>query len=69
MWALVTPPPHFLPTVTLDEDVAKMSILGMVPLALQHRAEQADVWTPVLICGCVLIRSLWLLCTAACVGA
>ena len=54
-WALITLPPHLPVAVRPDEDVAKMSILGMIPLALQNWAQQADVWTLVLVCVCVLI--------------
>ena len=46
--------------VRSDDDVAKVSILGMVPLMLQHWAEQADVWTLLLICLCVLVQALQL---------
>ena len=67
IWALITMPPHLPVAVRPDEDVALMSILGRVPLALQHWAEQADVCTLVLIC--LLIRALLLLCTATCPGA
>ena len=55
MWALITPPPHFPVSVRLDEDVAMVSILGMVPLTLQYWAKQADVWTLLLACACALI--------------
>ena len=55
MWALITPPPNLDCSVRLDEDVPKMSILGMIPLALQHRAEQADVGAVVLIWTAVLL--------------
>ena len=48
-WTLITLPPHLPVAVSLDDGVAKMSIPGMIPLALQYWAEQADVWTPVLI--------------------
>ena len=59
-WALVTLPPHLPAAVRSDEDLSKMSILGMIPLVLQHWAEQADVRTLTLICVCVLIRAMWL---------
>ena len=52
--ALVTAPPHFPAAVRLDEDSAKMSILSMVPLMLQYRAEQADVWAMLLTYASVL---------------
>ena len=42
--ALVTAPPHLSVSVWLDEDLPKMSVLGMIPLALQHWADQADIW-------------------------
>ena len=58
-WALITLPPHLLVAVRPDEDAVKMSILGMIPLTLQHWAE-TDVGTLMLICVYVLIRALWL---------
>ena len=61
--ALVTAPPHLSVSVRLDEDVAVVNILGVMPLALQHWAEQADVWT------LLLIRAVLLLGTATCPGA
>ena len=42
---LVADPVHFAVGLRLDEDVAKVGIAGMVPLALQQWAEQADTWT------------------------
>ena len=53
--ALGTAPPHLSVTVRLNEGAAKMSIFGTMPLALQHWAEQADVWTLLLICVCALV--------------
>ena len=55
MWALVTSPPHPLLGVRFDEDAAKMTILGMVPLQLQQWAEQADVRALLPANACVLI--------------
>ena len=52
VWALVASPPHLPVAVRPDKDVAKMSILGMIPLALQHWAEQADVWAQALLLAC-----------------
>ena len=53
--ALITLPPNPLVAVRPDEDAAKMSVLVMIPLALQHWAEQADVRALMLICTYVLI--------------
>ena len=41
---LVADPVDFASGLRLDEDVDEVSILFMVPLALQQWAEQADVW-------------------------
>ena len=42
---LIADPAHFAMGVRLDEDVAKVVVASMVPLALQQWAEQANVWT------------------------
>ena len=60
IWALIASPPHLSCSVRLDEDVAKMGISGMIPLALQHWAEQTDVWAMLLACAHVLIQALQL---------
>ena len=49
IWALVAFPPHFLAAARLDENVAKMSILAVIPLAAQQWAEQAKVWALLLL--------------------
>ena len=54
-WALITLPPHLPAAERLDENVAEMSIFGMIPLALQFWAEQADVRALMLTCAYVLI--------------
>ena len=36
-------------TLRLDEDVAKVSVLVMVPLALQVGGEKANVWAALLL--------------------
>ena len=41
---LVANPVNFAATARGDEGVAEVSILFMIPLALQQRAEEADVW-------------------------
>ena len=61
IWALITAPPHLSVTVRLDQDVVKMHILDMMPLALQHWAEQADVWALPLADACVLIWGVGLM--------
>ena len=49
-WALVTDPGDLLVTLRLDDNAAKVSVLVMVPLALQVGAEKADVWAALLLC-------------------
>ena len=55
--ALIATPPCLSCSVRLNEDVrsSKMSVLSMIPLELQHWAEQADVWALLLACACVLV--------------
>ena len=43
IWALVTCPPNLPAIFDGDDDVAKVSVLVMVPLPLQYWAEEADV--------------------------
>ena len=50
IWTLVTGPPDLGVRVWLDDSIPKVSIPGMVPLALQKQAEKADVW-PCLVVG------------------
>ena len=61
IWALIASPPHLPAAVRPDEDVAKVSILGTVPLALQQWAEQADVWALLLTCAFVLLCVMWMM--------
>ena len=51
IWTLVTDPPDFDVGLGLDDSIPKVSIPGMVPLALQKRAEEADVWALLLVRG------------------
>ena len=44
VWTLCADPPDLDVGLGLDDNVAKVSIVGMVKLALQKRAEEADVW-------------------------
>ena len=53
--ALIASPPHLSVSVRLDDDLLKMGVLGMIPLELQHWAEQADVWALLQACACALI--------------
>ena len=41
---LIADPVDLASGLRLDEDIPKVSILFKIPLALQQRAEQADVW-------------------------
>ena len=54
-WALITLPPRLPAAVRRDENVAEMSIFDMIPLALQHWSEQADVRALMLTCAYVLL--------------
>ena len=49
IWTLTTGPPDLDVGLGLDDNVAKVSIAGMMPLALQKRAEEADVWTCLIV--------------------
>ena len=66
--ALIASPPRLSCSVRLDEAVGEMSILGMIPLALQQWAEQADVRAlpladaSVLIWGVVLMEPALIEC-------
>ena len=51
IWTLTAGPPDLGLGLWLDDNVAKVSIVGMVKLALQKRAEEADVWPRLLIWG------------------
>ena len=51
IWTLVTGPPDLGVGLGLDDNVAKVSIAGMIPLALQKRAEEADVWACLIVGG------------------
>ena len=44
---LAADPVNFAATFRGDENVAEVSILYMVPLAVQQWAEEADVWARV----------------------
>ena len=44
VWALITYPPDLPVSVNCYDNTAKMSILGVMPLTLQQRAELADIW-------------------------
>ena len=50
IWTLTAGPPNLGVGLGFDDNVAEVSIVGMIPLALQKRAEEADVW-PCLIVG------------------
>ena len=50
IWTLTTGPPDLGGGLGFDVNGAQVSIAGMIPLALQKRAEEADVW-PCLIVG------------------
>ena len=61
IWTLTAGPPDLGVGVRFDNDVAKVNIAEMVPLALQKWAEEANVWALLLIwsksCGGeILIR-------------
>ena len=43
-WTLTAGPPDLDVSLRLDDDVANVSVVGMIPLALQKWAEEADVW-------------------------
>ena len=51
IWTLIAGPPDLGVDLGLDDNVAKVSIVGMVPLALQKWAEEANVWALLLIRG------------------
>ena len=48
IWTLTTSPPDLAIGIWLDDSIPQVSISGMVPLALQKRAEEADVWARLL---------------------
>ena len=50
-WTLVTGPPEHSTGLGLDDNIAKMSIFKMVKLALQKRAQEADVWSCLTVVG------------------
>ena len=49
VWALITIPEGFAVAVRSDDDVAKVSVLVMVPLSLQTGLETADGWAALLL--------------------
>ena len=49
IWAFCAYPVYFKMGPRLDDSAAKVSIAGMVPHALQARAEEADVWAALLL--------------------
>ena len=49
IWTIVAYPVHFAIAMWLDDNAAKVSILVMVPLALQLRPQLADVWPNLLL--------------------
>ena len=51
IWTLTAGPPDLGVGLWLDDNVAKVSIVGMIPLALQKWAEEADDWACLLIWG------------------
>lgn len=51
IWALITLPPDLAMTVGPDDCAAKVSIPGMIPLAMQQWAEEADVRARQLVCS------------------
>lgn len=50
IWALIAFPPRFHAAVRFDDNAAKVSIFGGMPLMLQQWAEAIEVWTR---CGSV----------------
>ena len=44
IWTLTAGPPDLAMGVWLHDNLPQVSILEMVPLALQKRVEEADVW-------------------------
>ena len=51
IWTLTAAPPDLSVGMGFDDDVPQVSIPGMIPLALQKRAEEADVWARLLVWG------------------
>ena len=51
IWTLTTGPPDLGAGVGLDDNIPEVSIPGMVPLALQKRAEEVDVWAWLILGG------------------
>ena len=48
---MVTCPPDLGVGLGFDDIVTKVSVVGMIPLALQKRAEEADVWACLIVGG------------------
>ena len=64
-WAFCASPVSPKTALRLDDSVAKVSIAGMVPQALQARAEEADVganWWSGWCFSCLNIHSPWFAC-------
>ena len=51
IWTLVTRPPDLGVGLGLDDIVTKVSVVGMIPLALQKHAKEADVWARLFVGG------------------
>ena len=50
-WTFTAGPPDLDVGLGLDDNVAEVSIVGMVELALQRRAQEADIWTCLIVGG------------------
>ena len=63
IWTLVTLPPGQPVAVKFDDNRAKVFLCSMVPLFLQNRIQQANIWS---CCLCILQGGsiLWINSTA-----
>ena len=48
-WTFIALPPDLPAVASCDNNVAKVEVLGMVPLALQQGVQAADVWALLLL--------------------
>ena len=55
IWAFWACPIYMEMALSLNDNIAKVSIAGMVPQALQARAEEADVWATLLFVWCAVV--------------
>ena len=59
-WTFSTRPPHLLAAARCDADIAKVGVLGVIPLALHQGVQAANVWAVLLLLLLLQLRCMLL---------